>query len=157
MRTAKRNQIPMKYALFLKSVEIPEVDTDGNPEYYVDKDGNKHYIYTGQKEDIYTEPIDFSSNIAMAGGEAEAMEYGLSINDYEAKIIYPKNAYPIVEGSLIWVSSEPKYEDEEEKTFVVNGEVYKTKVIDKTSSDYRCIKISDSLNFTVAILKATNK
>lgn len=145
------NQIPMKYALQIG--EIPEFET----EYYEDKEGNKFPMSvdpTGKTEVVYSEPVSFLASISMSGGEAEAVEYGLSTESFEAIIVYSNGAVPLTEGSLIWIKSEPQFKhieievDENE----INGDFPIA-----TSADFRVIKINESINFTRAILRAVNK
>lgn len=163
MRTLRKNQQSMKYSLQIGEVPIYETDDDGNILYYEDKDKNKYHMETGEKEIVFGTPVEFQSNIAMSGGESEAQEFGLSQADYEAVALYANGMVPLVEGSLIWYESEPEYKyNGEEIAFEItnkDGEketVYSTVPIE-TSADYRVIKISPSLSFTRAILKAITK
>lgn len=137
-------------------------DSDGNEIFYLDDDGNKIPMDTGESMIIYGTPQEFDANIAESGGEAEAQTFGLSVADYEAVALYEKGAYPIVIGALVWRDSEPKCEYDHEVPFEIenaDGErvtVYST-VPEETSADYRVIKTPTSLNFTRAILKAIVK
>lgn len=139
------NQQRMYYALQNGQVPIYETDEDGNIIYYKDNEGNSYPLETGEYEVGYTESVEFLSNLAMAGGEAEAQEYGLSIGDYNATCVCSKNAYPIVEGSLIWHKSKVGYKDIEET------------IIDPLTADYTVKKVSESLNFVKYVLKAIVK
>lgn len=145
MRTLRKNQQPMKYALQNAEIPIYQTDEDGNIIYYEDSEGNKIPLETGETEIGYSEPVDFMSSLAMSGGEAEAQEYGLSVSDYNATLLCQKGACPIVEGSLIWTKSEVGYKD-------TNNEI-----IDPVSADYKVIKVSESLNFVKYVLKAIVK
>ena len=157
MRTLRRNQQSMKYALQIGEVPIynrdenGEIiyehyeDSDGNIIYYEDENGNRIPSETGEYEIGYSKPVSFFSSIAMSGGEAEAQEFGLSTSDYNATLLCQKGAYPIVEGSLIWTKSEVGYKD-------TNNEI-----IDPISADYEVIKVSESLNFVKYVLKAVVK
>ena len=149
MRTLAKNKQPMKYALFLGQSEVMD--------WFTDEDGNKYPLGTGSYEDTYSTPLDFQCNLSMGGSEAEAMEYGLSIADYEATMVYENGAFPLAAGSLIWTSSEVKSLYEEETEIEIDGEKFLTTAPIPTSADYRVLKISKSLNFTKAILKAVNK
>lgn len=120
-------------------------DSDGNIIYYLDENGNKIPSETGEYEIGYSNPADFLSSIAMSGGEAEAVEFGLNTSDYEATLLCEKGVYPITEGSLIWTKSEVGYKD-------TNNEI-----IDPISADYEVIKVSESLNFVKYVLKAVVK
>lgn len=137
-------------------------DTEGNEIPYLDENGNKIPVTTGETKIIYGTPREFDANIATSGGEAEAQTFGLSLGDYEAVALYAKGSYPLVEGCLVWKDSKPKCEYENEVAFEIENEdgdkvtVYST-VPEETSADYRVIKLSPSLNFTKAILKAVVK
>lgn len=149
MRTLRKNQVPLKYSLQI--AEIPEFT------YYEDEDGNKYSTGikpSGKKEMVYSEPTDFLASISMSGGEAEAVEYGLSTADFEAVLITEKNAVPIKEGALIWHTSKPKLKhiEVEIDDVVLNGDYP-----EKTSADYICLKKSTSLNFDKYVLQAVNK
>lgn len=151
MRVLLKNKVPLKYSLQIG--EIPEFET----EYYKDKDGNKYPIDvrpTGKTEVVYSEPVDFISSISMSGGEAEAVEYGLSTESYSAVMITEKSAVPLKEGTLIWHTSEPKLKhiEVEIDNISLNGNYP-----EKTSADYIVVSVRDSLNFTKVILDAVNK
>lgn len=151
MRTLRKNQQNMKYALQYK--EIPEFETI----YYTDGEGNKYPTGikpTGKTEILYNFPTDFLASISMSGGEAEAVEYGLSTTDFEAIAVYANGTVPLVEGTLVWFKSEPQYKHIEME---VDGEEINGDFPIATSADYRVVKIAESLNFTKAILKAVNK
>lgn len=146
----RRNQEKMKYSLLIGESEIYRE--------YTDSDGNTYMIGTGKETTYYSTPVDFMANISMSGSDAEATEYGLSTADYEAILSCSKGAYPIVEGSLIWINSEVEtlYDEEVEIKFD-NGTIKKTNAPKRTSADYTVIKSSPSLNEDKFILKAVNK
>lgn len=174
MRTLRKNSQSMYYALQIGEVPIyardndgniiyqSYTDSDGNEIFYLDDDGNKIPMDTGESMIIYGTPQEFDANIAESGGEAEAQTFGLSVADYEAVALYEKGAYSIVIGSLVWRDSEPKCEYDHEVPFEIenaDGEkvtVYST-VPEETSADYRVIKTPTSLNFTRLVLKAIVK
>ena len=174
MRTLRKNQQSMKYALQIGEVPIysrdenGEIiyehyeDSDGNVIYYFDENGNKIPSDTGKTKIIYGTPKEFDANIAESGGEAEAQTFGLSVSDYEAVALYNKGEYPIVIGALVWRDSEPKCEYEHEVPFEIENDkgeketVYST-IPEETSADFRVIKTPTSQNFTRAILKAIVK
>lgn len=135
MRTLNKNKQTMYYANQDKRVPI-YVD-------YTDEDGNTYPLDTGETKLVYGDVVKFKGNIAMSGGEAEAREYGLSLSDYEAILIVPKNTLPITETSLIWHDTEPKDNDEG--------------YTDEYTADYRIVKISPSLNYDKYILKKVVK
>lgn len=174
MRTLRKNRQKMLYALQIGEVPVyvrdddgniiyrSYTDTEGNEIFYLDKNGNKEPMVTGETQIIYGTPQEFDANIATSGGEAEAQTFGLSLGDYEAVALYAKGAYPLVEGCLVWKDIKPKCQYEHEVAFEIeneNGEkvtVYST-VPEETSADYRVLKLSPSLNLEKAILKAIVK
>lgn len=151
MRTVRRNKTPLLYSSYLSQADIYD--------FYEDEEGNRYPIPTGEKEPVYSTPEEIDANISKSGGEAEAMEYGFSVADYQAVLLFSKGSYPLKEGSLVWENSpvEYQYDGEEIEVDDGNGGTVKTKAPVPISADYTVIKISDSLNYTKAILKATNK
>lgn len=151
MRTLNRNKQQMYYSLLGAEKEIYVLDNDGNRMLdYVDTDGIEYY--RTEKAILYTTPIEFYGNIATSGGEAEAVEYGVNMADYQAKIVLPINSIPLAETSLIWHKNEPKTALME-YWFVGNDEKTYIEVPDESSADYSVIKISPSLNFVTYVLK----
>ena len=140
MRTLNKNKQKMKYSIKGERKPIYETDSDGNIIYYEDEEGNRIPIETGSYTSGWSNPEDFSGNIAMSGGEAEAREFGLSVADYDAVLVLDKNEVPLEEGSLIWHEKEVK--------FKADGEV------DTTSADYTVKKVANSLNSAKYVLKA---
>jgi len=131
MRTLNKNKQKMYYATLVDTIQ----------EEYIDEDGNRYP--TGEPKNIYSEPVEFYGNIAMSGGEAEAVEFGLNLADYEAVLVVGKNTLPIKETSLIWHTAEPIKD--------IGGNA------DEYSADYRIVKISPSLNFDKYVLKKVVK
>lgn len=170
MRTLRKNQQFMKYALQIGEVPKFETDENGNIRYEVytdsdgnefpilDENGNKIPMFTGEYEMLYGEPIEFMGNIAMSGGEAEAVEYGLSIEQYSAVIVAERGAIPISEGAIIWYASEPKYKyNGDEVSVDINDQTIHGKFAERTSADFQVVKKSTSLNVDKFILEAVNK
>lgn len=159
MRTLKRNKRKLHYAQYLADAPVYVIDDDGNKVIsYVTEDGKPVYEETGENKPTYLTPQEMSVNIAESGGEAEAREFGLSIGDYEAVLLYNRGEYPLKEGSLVWVDSPIEYEyGGEEIEVEVGGEIVKTKAPVKTSADFVVLKTPKSLNFQKAILKAITK
>lgn len=153
MRTLRRNQQKIKYALQIGEFPIFETDDDGAVKY----DGETP-LQTGKFEIAYSEPVPFLASISMSGGEAEAVEYGLSTADYSAVMITEKNAVPLTEGAIIWHTSKSEYKyGGEEISITVNNKPIKSKFVERTSADYIVMKKSPSLNFDKYILQAVNK
>lgn len=140
MRLLEKNKQNLKYALQVGEVPIYERDEDGNI-IYIEVDGQKVPVETGETEVGYDKPVDFRGNIAMSGGEAEAKSFGVDISEYDAVLLMEKNQIPIDETSLIWHTSEVKYADEQNT------------VVDKKSADYTVKRVQPSLNFTRYLLK----
>ena len=131
---------PMKYSLQDGRVPIYERDENGDI-VYIEVDGEKIPVETGEYETGYSAPVDFMGNISMSGGEAEAKEFGMDIGDFDAVIVLEKGAIPITETSIIWHTSPVKYKDEQNT------------IVDSKSADYAVKRVSPSLNFTKVLLQ----
>lgn len=131
---------PMKYSLQDGRVPIYERDENGDI-VYIEVDGQKIPVETGEYETGYSAPVDFMGNISMSGGEAEAKEFGMDIGDFDAVIVLEKDAVPITETSIIWHTSPVKYKDEQNT------------IVDSKSADYAVKRVSPSLNFTKVLLQ----
>ena len=141
MRTLARNKQKMYYSLYLGQEPEYALDENGMKIVsFIDEEGNVYYEETGNYIDVYSQPVIFYGNIAMSGGESEAVEFGLNLGDYEAVLLMDKNTLPIDETSLIWYKNEPK-------------EV----VVKKEHADYTIVKLSPSLNQDKYVLKAVVK
>ena len=140
MRTLAKNKQKMYYAL--KENEERNV-------YVLDRNGNRNYLFTDEdgidwyeteRVVVFPEVVPFKGNIAESGGEAEAVEFGLNVGDYEAVLLVGKNSLPIDETSLIWHNTEP-----------TEG------AVKREQSDYTIIKLSPSINQDKYVLKAVVK
>lgn len=140
MRLLRKNMQPMKYSLQDGRVPIYERDENGDI-VYIEVDGQKIPVETGEYETGYSAPVDFMGNISMSGGEAEAKEFGMDIGDFDAVIVLEKDAVPITETSIIWNTSPVKYKDEQNT------------IVDSKSADYAVKRVSPSLNFTKVLLQ----
>ena len=125
----------MYYSILLGEVPVYE--------YYTDSEGNKIPIDTGEKELSYKKPSSFRGNIAMSGGESEAVEFGIDKSQYSAVLTMDKGELPIDETSLIWFETKP-----------VIGSGGK---VNKHSADYTVVKIIPSLNGTRYLLNKVVK
>jgi hypothetical protein len=134
----------MYYSLQDGEKPVYQTDSEGNIK-YIEVDGVEIPIETGEVEIAYTLPAEFFANMAMSGGEAEAKEYGLTTADYDCTLLCERNAYPLKEGSLVWIKSEIVFKDEDEN------------IINPASADYTVMKCSESLNYVKYLLKAVNK
>ena len=135
MRTLKKNKQSLYYALFGKSVPIYD--------YYIDSEGNKIALDTGETETGYYSPEKFFGNISMSGGESESVEFGIDTSQYSAVLIVDKGSIPIDETSLIWYETEPVFIDSNN--------------VDEHSADYTVVKIIPSLNGMKYLLKKVVK
>lgn len=141
MRTLRKNKQKMYYALQVGEVPIYETDEYGNI-LYTD-DGTP--IETGEYEIGYASPVEFYGNIAMSGGESEAVEYGIDVSAYDSVLVVEKDSLPIDETSLIWFESEAGYKD-------AAGTI-----VDGDTADYVVKKVSPSINIDKYILSRTVK
>ena len=137
MRTLNKNKQKMWYALQSEEL-IPIYDS------YTDEDGVEHKVETGEYRRPYLLPVAFEGNIATSGGDAESVEYGLDLADYEAILIVAKDSLPIGETSVIWLNTEPVINEDEETS-------------DESSADYIVRKVAPSLNYDKFILKKVVK
>ena len=143
MMMLNQNKQKMYYALQDKIVPIYETDEEGNIIYYEDAEGNKIPLETGDTKLSYGEPIEFYGNISMSGGEAETVEYGVNIGDYEAILTVDKGLLPLSEISLVWYENEPRMNEDG--------------TVDEHSADYEVVKVSPSLNTYKYVLKKVVK
>ena len=140
MRLLRKNMQPMKYSLQDGRVPIYERDENGDI-VYIEVDGEKIPVETGEYETGYSAPVDFMGNISMSGGEAEAKEFGMDIGDFDAVIVLEKDAVQLTETSIIWHTSPVMYKDEQNT------------IVDSKSADYAVKRVSPSLNFTKVLLQ----
>lgn len=126
------------YALY-KGLSEPQkvLDRDGKPMF--DADGNYLYDSTSSKKMLYDEPVEFLGNVAFSSGEADAQAYGVSISDYDSKLIMLADEIPIDETSLVFKESTPEYDSE--------GDLI------RESADFTVIKVQKDLNMSVYLLK----
>lgn len=125
----------MWYSVLEETENVEEAET------YTDKNGVVHTIGTGTKKPKYSNPISFRANFQQQTGYAEAMEFGINLEDYSGSITTTEDL-GITETSLIWVYNEVKYK-------TVDNE----EVVDEKSADYKVIKVSKNLNQFKYILK----
>lgn len=138
-RTGLKNKQTMKYSLFQEQIPVYATDAQGNIMY--DRKGQP--IKTGDYMNGYSKPVEFTANISFASGEAEATAYGVSINDYDSKIVCGKSYLPIDETSLIFKDSEPQYN--------ADG------TVKEKSADFRVVRKTTSINYATYLLKRIDK
>lgn len=117
MRILAKNKQKMYYALQIGEAPVYQTDADGNIMYYVDSDGNKIPLETGETELGYGEPVEFLANINNKLDEVAWREYGIDNSENYAQIVVSKDELPLKAGSVIWKKSEIRYKDEN-KTIV---------------------------------------
>ena len=127
MMTIASNKRKLYYAEYLANVPEYVIDDEGNRVIsYITDDGTVIYAQTGEKKPVYSTPQEMYVNYAESGGEAEAKEFGLSVADYEAILLYGAGEYPLKESFLVWADSQIEYEyGGEEIEVEVDGEVFK--------------------------------
>lgn len=141
MRSLKKNQQKLWYSTYSNQITIYERDSDGNI-IYDEVDGELHPRILSEQAG-YNNPVSFSANIAMSGGETEAKEYGLNSTDYEAVIVTTDKTLPMDELSLIWQKTAP----------VINPDG----TVDGDSADYKVIAVRPSMNAVRYFLKENQK
>lgn len=127
MRTQKRNKQKMYYSTILGQKPIYDRDEEGNV-IYVEVDGELVPQEGNGYETLYSTPVEFKANISSTLASAAFKPFGVDNSSNMATICCNKDYVPLRIGDIVWVKSQPKYEDEEEtiplsKTadFVVKG------------------------------------
>ena len=110
--TLKTNQQQMCYSLQEGEIPIYETDSDGNIVYYVDEEGNKIPLETGETAIGYSKPKNFFANITNKLNEVVWQDYGIDDSTNYAQIIVSKGMLPLKAGSVIWKKSKIGYKDE---------------------------------------------
>ncbi len=137
--TARKNKQALKYALYKGKEYIPQ--TDDNDEIVYDETGVP--MRAGGTRASYHKPKEFYANIAFASGEAEAAAWGVSVGDYDSKIVANRGELPLTETSLVFKDSKPKYR--------------KDGSLDDKSADFRVVKVQPSLWHITYLLKRIEK
>lgn len=117
-------------------------DSDGNWIYYLDENGEKIPMETGEYEVGYTEAVEFDANISNTLTESKWQDYGTDDSTNYAQIVVSKGYAPLKKGSVIWKQSKVGYKDE-----------LKT-IIDETTADYIVKGVADEgINFDLFLLQ----
>lgn len=143
MRVGRLNKQELYYALQGAEVPIYDKNPDGSIK-YISVDGVMVPVETGETEIGYFDPVKFFANISTSG-ESETNEYGLSVSDYDAVFVLPRNAVPLTETSLIWLKGNVGYKDTDKM------------MIDPNTADYRVTAVKPSLNAIKYVLKRITK
>jgi hypothetical protein len=126
------------YALYHGKAEpVYLKDREGN--YILDRNGNRVVDKASVNAPSYDAPVAFAGSISFASGESEAEAFGVSVGDYDSKLLMLKGEIPITETSLIFKESTPKYD--------ARGN------LDRDSADFTVVKVQPSLNTVVYLLK----
>lgn len=144
MFTLESNKQKMYYSLYLGSVPIYEYDDDGNVK-YTEVGGQYVPVETGTKRIGYTVPAEFYANIAFGSNQTSDKEFGVDLSSYDASIIANANELPLDEKAIVWVESEPEYEDK------------KQEIVKAESADYDVVSVKPSLNAQKFLLKHKTK
>lgn len=140
MMMLESNKQKMYYSLQTEEIPVYETNDDGNI-IYIDVDGERVPVSTGDTELGYSEPVEMLANISFGTTETTTQEFGVDVSDYDAIVVYGKGKYPLTETALIWFESEPRYKD------------YSETIIDGDSADYKVVSVRNTLNEGKAILK----
>lgn len=133
MRTLNKNKQTIYYANQTGLVPIYETDENGEIK-YIDVDGVKIPVETGNYEMSYGKAIDILGNITMSGDESSETEYGIDSSGYDAVLILDKEEADISETSIVWFENNVKYKNTEKMS------------TDPNSADYKVLKKVPSLN-----------
>lgn len=133
MRTLQKNKQTIYYANQTGLVPIYEKDENGDIK-YIEIDGVKTPVETGNYEMSYGKAVDVSGNITMSGDESSETEYGIDSSGYDAVLILDKGEADISETSVVWFENNVRYKDTENQS------------ADPNSADYKVLKKVPSLN-----------
>lgn len=142
MRIPRRVKQPLIYALIVGKEPVYELDKDGNIIYKIIA-GEKVPKTTGDKRDVYSNPVTFYNSISGQLSEDELQAFGVEKN-VSAKMTYKRGQYPFRTGTLIWKTSEVK--------LLSDG------TPDPTSADYRVVGVmTEGQYFWKCMLEAVVK
>ena len=142
MRTPRKVRQPLIYALLKGKEPVYERDENGDIIYRI-IGGERIPKTTGEKRDIYSDPVTFYNTISGTLSENELQAFGTQ-NNAIAKMTYRRDQYPFRTGTLIWKNSEVQ--------FLEDG------TPDPTSADYRVIGVmTEGQYFWKCMLEAVVK
>lgn len=137
MRTLKKNEQTLYYAMYLDKIPVYATDDSGNI-LTTNVDGVDVEVVEAYIQG-YSEPTEFKANISFNSGETYMAEYGLDVSKYNAVINATKGKFPFTEQTIIWHKSSPAYDE--------HG------LVRPESADYKVVAIKTSLNEERFILK----
>lgn len=144
--------------------QVPIYETDDDGKIIMDEvDGELFPRESGKWESRYTMPVKFYGNINAGDvGRSEYMPYGISVGDFEAKLVMHRGDVPINEHTLIWYQTTPKFKDstgaEVDVIFTEDGIVIVTEdgehlsteddaiYVDPKSADYKVKRVPPCLD-----------
>lgn len=144
LTTMLSNKQNMWYALFKGEKPVYQKDEKGNI-VYIEVDGEKIPVETGETEPCYYKPVPFSCTISFGGGESEAKQFGLDESEYSAIVLTDNGEFPIKNDTVFWYETDPNPQELPDGNF------------DMLPCDYRIVKISPSLGFTNYVLQKSVK
>ena len=121
MRTLDYNKRTFYYCLFSDKTKI--FDADGN--------------FTGDYKSGYSEAVAVKGNISASTGSAEIEQFGTGI-EYDKVIVLQGTDWGIDEHTVLFIDTEPSYQDEEHT---------------KPNYNYIVTKVAISLNHTTLAIK----
>lgn len=121
------NRQKMFYAKQIGQVPVYDTDEDGNLK-YIDVDGNKVPIETGEYTTGYDVPVPFYSSISNKLSESLIKEFGVDNSTNFVQIVDDKGNLPLSVGDLVWKESAVQY---------------KAAMVDKTNCDYIVKGVAD--------------
>lgn len=136
MRQLNKNKQTLYYSNYISDIPVYEYDEDGNI-LTTDVDGDIVECVTYKEG--YSTPEKFKANISFNSGNTIQAEYGLNTSDYNAIISAEKGKFPFDEKTLIWHTSAPIFDDQDN--------------VKPESADYKVVAIKTSLNEERFILK----
>lgn len=99
MKLMTRNIRPVWYSLYQSDELVTQTDEWGN------------VLNTGEHKVSYSDPVKIKASVSPASGQTQEEMFGTDINYSKVMIIDNKNC-PINEYSILWVETEPKFDDE---------------------------------------------
>ena len=130
MRVLNQNRQNLYYSNYAEDCEVYAKDSQGNI-LYETIDGVDYPVVEATVSK-YSQPVAIKANISFNSGDTRLAEYGLNPSDYNAIIVANKGEFPFDERTLIWHTSEPQYDKDDN--------------VLPESADYRVKAIKTSLN-----------
>lgn len=110
MRTSRKLQQKMSYALYGGSEPVYKLDALGEPIIdYVDDLGNIYYLETGTSKEWFLKPVEFWASISSKLNEMQARTFGVDQTNIYSILTVEKGKLPITYGSKIWKETEISY------------------------------------------------